>query len=115
MAPPTRLTRALRLLTAALQLALPVVLASADARLERASLSPRAASHAESHRSPQCPPVHGPDCALCQQLATPFARAAAAAPALVAQAVERVRTTASERPARLAWGALPLSRAPPLS
>jgi hypothetical protein len=66
----SRFTRACWLLGAVLQLFVGPFAAVADARLESESLSPRAASHIESHGTPQCPRAHLADCALCQQIAS---------------------------------------------
>ena len=63
-----------------LQLLLPSVVSVADARLEREALSARAYSHVESNTGKDCARVHKADCALCQHLTTPAARAAKAAP-----------------------------------
>ena len=103
------------LIVLVLQLALPGATAWADARLERESLTPRGASHVESHRTPQCPRAHPLDCALCQHLASPLARAAPA-PALFVDAPRvRVSPAGRVRPAQAPSVALPQSRAPPLS
>jgi hypothetical protein len=76
----TRFTRTCWLLGAAIQLFSGPVAAIADARLEAESLSPRAISHIESHRTQQCPRVHIADCALCRQIASSLSFTATQSP-----------------------------------
>src|SRR5512147_3035654 len=81
------LKRALSHITLLLQLLLPTVVSIADARLERDALSARAYSHVEATTGTDCARVHKADCALCQHLTTPGAKAAK--PALPTSAGER--------------------------
>jgi hypothetical protein len=76
----TGLTRALWRITALLQLLMPSVVSIADAQLERDAMSARAFSHVESTTSKDCVRVHQSDCALCQHLTTPLAKAGKPAP-----------------------------------
>lgn len=74
--------RAVWRITALLQLVLPLVVSVADAKLERDAMSARAYSHVEANTSKDCARTHPPECALCQHLTTPLARAAKPAPPL---------------------------------
>jgi len=85
----TALTRALSQVTLLLQLLLPTVVAIADARLERDATSARAYSHVEATTGEDCARAHKADCALCQHLTTPLARAAKAEPRFGACRSER--------------------------
>ena len=71
----TGLKRALSQVTLLLQLLLPTGVSIADARIERDATSARAVSHVESKTSKDCPRAHKADCALCQHVTTPFAKA----------------------------------------
>lgn len=109
------LKRALSHITLLLQLLLPTVVSIADARLERDALSARAYSHVEATTGTDCARVHKADCALCQHLTTPIAKAAKPALPMYAHRCERpsvafgiTRASAyAQRPA--------LPRAPPLA
>ena len=70
------LKRAFSHVTLLLQLLLPTVVSIADARLDRDALSARAYSHVEATTGKDCARAHKADCALCQHLTTPIARAA---------------------------------------
>jgi hypothetical protein len=85
----TALTRALSHVTLLLQLLLPTVVAIADARLERDAMSARAYSHVEATTGKDCARAHKADCALCQHLTTPIAKAAKAEPPFAAGGSER--------------------------
>jgi hypothetical protein len=67
--------RALSRVTLLLQFLLPTVVAIADARLEREAMTARAYSHVESNTAADCTRAHKADCALCQHLTTPGAKA----------------------------------------
>ena len=98
-----------------LQLLLPTVVSIADARLERDALSARAYSHVEATTGKDCARAHKADCALCQHLTTPIAKAAKPEPPMYADRRERPsvalrvsRTSAyAQRPS--------LPRAPPVA
>lgn len=108
----TGLTRALCSLTILLQLLLPVV-SIADARLEREALSARAYAHVEATTSKDCVRTHKADCALCQHLTTPAAKAVKPAPPLsIARCELPVVATAAARVGDLAQRPS-LPRAPP--
>jgi hypothetical protein len=110
---PSGLTRFLWRITVLVQLLVPSVVSVADAQLERDALSARAFSHVESNTGKDCVRVHAADCALCQHLTTPLAKADKPAPP--------VATARAERPAvavgiaRVASGTKrpTLPRAPP--
>jgi hypothetical protein len=111
----TRPVRALWRITVLLQLLLPTFVSIADARAERDAMSARAYSHVEATTGKDCARAHKPDCALCQHLSTPLAKAAKPAPPIynargelpaVVDGVVRVA----------AWSQRPtLPRAPPAS
>lgn len=109
------LKRAFSHITLLLQLLLPTVVSLADAKLERDALSARAYSHVEATTGKDCARVHKSDCALCQHLTTPIAKAAKTELPLYASGRERpsvafgiTRASAhAERPS--------LPRAPPLA
>lgn len=61
--------------TALFQLVLPLLLSAADVRLEREAANARAFAHVEANTGQDCARVHMADCALCQHLTTPQARA----------------------------------------
>ena len=111
----TGLKRALSHATLLLQLLLPTVVSIADARLERDAMSARAHSHVEATTGKDCARAHKADCALCQHLTTPIAKAAKAEPPMYADRRERPsvalwisRTSAyAQRPS--------LPRAPPVA
>ena len=109
------LKRAFSHITLLLQLLLPTVVSIADARLERDALSARAYSHVEATTGKDCARVHKADCALCQHLTTPIAKAAKPALPMYADRCERPSvafgiTRASARAQRPS-----LPRAPPLA
>jgi len=83
------LTRALSHITLLLQLLLPTVVSIADARLERDAMSARAHSHVEATTGKDCARAHKADCALCQHLTTPIAKAAKSEPPIYAGRSER--------------------------
>lgn len=85
----TALTRALSHVTLLLQLLLPTVVTIADARLERDATSARAYSHVEATTGEDCARAHKADCALCQHLTTPIAKAAKPEPPFAACRSER--------------------------
>jgi len=76
------LKRVLWRVTALLQLLVPLVVSVADAKLERDGLSARAYSHVEATTGNDCVRAHTSDCALCQHLTTPLAKADKPAPPL---------------------------------
>ena len=81
--------RVLWRVTALLQLLVPSVVAIADAQLERDAVSARAYTHVEATTGKDCVRVHASDCALCQHLTTPLAKADKPAPPLCGGRVER--------------------------
>jgi hypothetical protein len=109
------LKRAFSHVTLLLQLLLPTVVSIADARLERDALSARAYSHVEATTGKDCARAHKADCALCQHLTTPIAKAAKPEPPAYTDrcgrpsvAFEISRTSAhTQRPS--------LPRAPPIA
>ena len=82
------LKRVLWRVTALLQLLVPLVVSVADAKLERDASSARAYSHVEATTGKDCVRVHPSDCALCQHLTTPLAKADKPAPPLCATRAE---------------------------
>jgi len=111
----TSLTRALSYVTLLLQLLLPTVVSLADARLERDAMSARAYSHVEATTGKDCARAHKADCALCQHLTTPIAKAAK--PALLVRGSRRDRPSVAFRLTRASADAQrpSLPRAPPLA
>ena len=113
MGRPPAVVRTLWRITALLQLVLPALVSVADARLERDAVSARAYSHVESKTTKDCARTHQADCALCQHLSAPIAKAAK--PTLLVQIARReapssalaiaIVTARAERPS--------LPRAPP--
>lgn len=102
------LTRFLWRITALLQLCLPSVVATADARLERESVSARAFAHVEAGTGQDCARAHRADCALCQHLTTPFTKPPKPAPpAATAHSQPTVAWTSP-------WGATSDGRRPTL-
>ena len=89
----TGLVRVLWQITVLLQLMLPTFVSIADARLERDAMSARAYSHVESQTGKDCARAHKADCALCQHLTTPIAKAAKPEPPFVACRSERPAVT----------------------
>ena len=75
-------TRVLWRVTALLQLLVPLVVSVADAKLERDAAGARGYSHVEATTGKDCVRVHRSDCALCQHLTTPHAKADKPAPPL---------------------------------
>ena len=111
----TGLKRALSHATLLLQLLLPTVVSIADARLERDAMSARSHSHVEATTGKDCARAHKADCALCQHLTTPIAKAAK--PALPVYPKRRERPSVSfDIPRASAHTPGPsLPRAPPLA
>ena len=109
------LKRAFSHCTLLLQLLLPTVVSIADARLERDALTARAHSHVEATTGKDCARVHKADCALCQHLTTPIAKAAK--PALLVCWSRRDRPSVAFRLTRASADAQrpSLPRAPPLA
>lgn len=111
----TGLTRALSRVTILLQLLLPTMVSIADARLERDAMSARSYAHIEATTGQDCARAHKADCALCQHLTTPAAKAAKPEPPLYiarcelpAVAIVAARVVAhAQRPS--------LPRAPPVA
>jgi len=66
----SRLTRALWLACALMQLSLPGAAAWADALTDVTPVGPRS-THFESQTTGSCPRLHPPDCALCHFLTAP--------------------------------------------
>jgi hypothetical protein len=85
----TGLKRALSHATLVLQLLLPTIVSIADARLERDAMSARAHSHVEATTGKDCARAHKSDCALCQHLTTPIAKAAKPEPPIYTDRRER--------------------------
>ena len=77
--------RVMSRLTVVLQLLLATMVSIADARLERDAMSARAYAHVEATTGADCVRAHKADCALCQHLTTPAARAAKPVPPLTAR------------------------------
>lgn len=113
MGRPVGVVRTLWRLAALLQLVLPGFVSVADARLERDAMSARAYAHVESQTTQDCARTHRADCALCQHLATPIAKAAK--PSFVFATARREipgsASTSARVNARVERPALP--RAPP--
>ena len=111
----TGLVRALWQITILLQLLLPTFVSIADAKLERTAMSARANAHVEGQTGKDCARAHKADCALCQHLTTPLAKAAKVAPVEFARRRERPAVAVGF--VRLAtWSHRPtLPRAPPTS
>ena len=104
--------RAMALVWAVLNFALPGAALVADARLERASLE-TAGSHVESGTSEDCPPVHRDECALCQVVSR-FAQPAAAPDLPAIAEVVRPSAAAPVEPQAFRGAAsASLPRAPP--
>jgi hypothetical protein len=113
MTSATPRTRWIALLPLALQLALPSVLALADARLEAASAA--APVHVESQAAAKtCAVLHPDNCALCRFLSSPQARAQSAAVTLPAGAVRSVAARDVLLVSRIADHLSPPARAPPV-
>ena len=87
----SRSVRALWLLAALLQLALPGAAAWADARLDAAGA--HAVAHLESHTTDARARVHAPDCALCHFLTAPLVPRRPAALRLAGVSVELAGTS----------------------
>jgi hypothetical protein len=109
----TGLMRALWQITVLLQLILPTFVSIADARAERDAMSARAYLHVEGTTGKDCARAHKPDCALCQHLTTPLAKADKPEPPLYAArcaplAIERSVVPVTARTPRPS-----LPRAPP--
>lgn len=99
---------------AIVQMAVPVLVVAADARLTAESAgTPQV--HIEEHGQKGCRPVHPDDCALCQLL-THFSAPRCAAPAVPVAMVERrpAADDSSFRPASI-FRAQARTRAPPVS
>lgn len=113
MTSATPRTRWIALLPLALQLALPSVVALADARLEAASAA--APVHIESQAAAKtCAVLHPDNCALCRFLSSPQAHAQSTAIALPAGAVRSIPAHQSLRLSRVADRRSPPARAPPV-
>ena len=108
---PRGATRAIVLLWAALQIALPAVAAVADALASRTSV--HATAHAESRTERDCVRVHEADCVFCQFLSASVAPASSPVPEITVRDAERVtRLAGGAPPQRRGGSANP--RAPPL-
>jgi hypothetical protein len=104
--------RALALLWAVLQFALPVVALHADVRLERDSQQAPGA-HVESGTTTACRPAHLDECALCHVLTRGGSPTHAATLPCIAAAVRPSPTLPIARLATRATAAADLPRAPP--
>jgi hypothetical protein len=104
--------RALALLWAVLQFALPTVALHADVRLERESRQAPGA-HVESGTTTACRPVHPDQCALCQVIARSGTPTPAATLPHIAAVVRPSPALPVTRLATLAATAAELPRAPP--
>ena len=109
------LKRAFSHVTLLLQLLLPTVVSIADARLERDALSARSYSHVEATTGKDCARAHKADCALCQHLTTPIAKAAKPALPAYASRCERPSVTFGITSATAHAQRPSLPRAPPLA
>jgi hypothetical protein len=109
------LKRAFSHVTLLLQLLLPTVVSTADARLEREALSARAHSHVEATTGKDCAPIHKADCALCQHLTTPIAKAAKPELPMYASRCERPSVALGVTRASAHAQRPSLPRAPPLA
>ncbi len=109
------LARALSRVTLLLQLLLPTVVSIADARLERDAMSARSYSHVEATTGKDCARAHKADCALCQHLTTPLAKAAKGAPPMYAGQCERPAVAFGASPPARQPRRPSLPRAPPVS
>jgi hypothetical protein len=111
-----RITRAHRALLAALaivQMAVPALVAVADAELA-ARARGAAQAHVEDHTRRNCRPVHAGDCALCQLLShfTPQRPSATIVPGTDSERVRDCRD--ASRLSSLTTRALERSRGPPI-
>jgi len=111
----SRAARILWHLTAVLQLVVPPIVMVADARLERAAQSARALTHVEDHTRQDCVQIHRDDCALCQHLATPFAKRAVVVLDVPAHLSSRPAPGALRFRPGVSDGRDALPRAPPLA
>lgn len=102
-------------LVAVLQLALPAAVSVADARLDAQSYTTATRSHVEDQSSTSCPRIHPLECALCQFLSSGTGTPAAAVLPYASRRDISCPAEAVVRRVATAAGALPLSRAPPLS
>ena len=109
------LKRAFSHVTLLLQLLLPTVVSIADARLERDALSARAHSHVEATTGEDCARAHKADCALCQHLTSPIAKAAKPELPMYAYRCERPSVAFGIARATPHGQRLSLPRAPPLA
>jgi len=103
--------RAVWLLGAVLQLALPGAAAWADARLDAAGT--HAAAHFESHTTKSCARIHAPDCALCHYLTAPALTGGAMYVGVDVTGGTRPHATGPAGPAHLLDRSHPQPRAPP--
>jgi hypothetical protein len=110
---PSGLTRFLWRITVLVQLLVPSVVSIADAQLERDALSARAFAHVEANTTKDCVRVHPTDCALCQHLTTPLAKADKPAPPLSTARGERPAVALGVRLAASGTRRRTLPRAPP--
>ena len=101
------------LLSAVLQVALPLGVTYADGRL--AADGGRARAHAEADRSSSCRPVHSPECGLCRHLASHSAPPVAPAATVDADLDSSVALGSPAEGARAAVHELSRSRGPPTS
>lgn len=104
--------RALALLWAVLQFALPAVALYADVRLDGENQQALGA-HVESGTTTSCRPVHPDECALCQVLTRTGTPAQAATLPCIAAVVRPSPTLPIARLATRAAAAAELPRAPP--
>jgi hypothetical protein len=108
------LTRLLFLLFATLQMAVPPVVAWADATTDRSTPARGVVGHIETQTDEGCPGIHAADCALCHAAVASFTRPEAGTPvATLRRRVPPVHDVArAHAPADGgAWDARP--RAPP--
>jgi hypothetical protein len=105
--------RVLWRVTALLQLLVPTVVSIAEAKLERDARSARAFSHVEATTGKDCVPIHASDCALCQHLTTPLAKADKPAPPVCPARAERPAVNADARRVVADAKRPTLPRAPP--
>ncbi len=108
-----RPARTLALCLAVLQLAVPMSVAWADARIEAEARVGAPGAHVESHPTNNCARLHAADCALCRFLSTPSGRSRVMSPELNpgAPAALALPEHAAGHPARATW--LPNPRGPP--
>src|SRR5579862_261607 len=88
----SRSVRALALLLAAIQFAVPAVVSVADGALAQSGRG--SGMHVEDFGNNQCKPPHSADCAICQFLSTVHSQTTSTAVAVISQRVPSTPTAA---------------------